>query len=436
MPTPVSELAPSVALPWIVALRFGLAAAICLVVLSVHHLLGIDLPWKPMLVFPGLIALSNLILSRRIRDGGTGRTLSDLNLLALLFVLDILCLTGLFMLAGGPSNPFSVLYLVHITLSASILPRRHTWILGILAILCFGLLFAFYHPIHALEHHGAGHAHNLHLYGMWIAFAVAAVLVAVFSGEISEILRNKENSLLAMQAELARKDRLAAMVTLAAGAAHELSTPLGTIAVIARDMEHSASTHSDGAALAEDCALIRAEVGRCQQILTSLSIQGAEPPGEPLTFAAPEELLDGFEAELPGEARIERILAEPAAPIPMPLPAKALRQAILALVKNAVEAGPVTSPVRVKLSYCEDALCLEVSDRGAGMTEEQLRRIGEPFFTTKPAGAGMGLGVFLVRSFADRFGGSLHYRSSPGTGTVATLTLPRLAGRQPGSMHD
>src|SRR5678815_3348877 len=127
-----------------------------------------------------------------------------------------------------------------------------TWLLGALSTVCFGLLFWVYLPIPAMEiqHHGQGT--GLHLAGMWVGFAVAASLVAIFSGEISELIRQREESLLRMQEELAKKDRLASLATLAAGAAHELNTPLGTIAVVAKELERYATLTVRDTALAED----------------------------------------------------------------------------------------------------------------------------------------------------------------------------------------
>ena len=136
---------------------------------------------------------------------------------------------------------------------------------------CFGLLFWAYKPIAALEMHHRGEGVNLHLIGMWVGFAVASLLITMFSGKISEQLREREESLLRMQEKLAKKDRLASLVTLAAGAAHELNTPLGTIAIVAKELERYATqTVADGI-IADDSRLIRTEVERCRTILRVLS---------------------------------------------------------------------------------------------------------------------------------------------------------------------
>lgn len=414
MSPPIPEVAPLIALPWIVRLRYGLAAAVTGIVGAAQYLLRIDLPWAPMLVLAGVIAGSNLLLR-----GQRVPWLSNANRVALAFVLDLLCLTGLLMLSGGPSNPFSLLYLVHITLSATILTKRWTWFLGILATLLFGILFLVHRPVPALEVHGRHAGWSLHLAGMWAAFAVAAFLVALFSGKISELIRVHEESLHAVQSELARKDRLASLVTLAAGAAHELGTPLGTIAVVSKDLEHYATRYARDAALAEDCRLIRAEVDRCERILAEMSLRGAEPlgetPGRTTAAGLLSEVVQGENLSVQFEGG--------AGDTELVVPRRAIRQAVAALVKNALEASEPGGGVRVNVRRSGAQLAIEISDQGHGMTPDELRRVGEPFFTTKPPGQGMGLGVFLVRALAERVGASLVYTSAPGTGTTASLRL-------------
>lgn len=420
MSPPIPEIAPLIALPWIVRLRYGLAAAVALLVGVAQAGLGIELPWLPMLALAGVIAASNVLLQRGVRVP----VLSNSNRVALAFVLDLLCLTALLMLSGGPSNPFSLLYLVHITLSATILTKRWTWSLGILATLCFGLLFPFHRPVPALEMHGHQPGWSLHLAGMWAAFAVAAFLVALFSGKISELIRIHEESLHAIQSELARKDRLASLVTLAAGAAHELGTPLGTIAVVAKDLEHYATQYTRDPSLAEDCRLIRAEVNRCQAILAEMSLRGAEPVGETPARTTAAALLRGLD----DAGRVTIHFDTEAHDAPLLVPCHAIRQALAALIKNGLEAGGPRGVVHLTVRRRDGRLAIEVADHGHGMSADELRRVGEPFFTTKPPGQGMGLGVFLVRALAERVGATLTYTSTPGAGTTATLRLQLAEG--------
>ncbi|MDA0206284.1 MAG: ATP-binding protein [Acidobacteria bacterium] len=428
-PTALPLAAPRIALPWIVRLRYGLALGQAATVLAVDRLLGIDLPLEWILIFPTLTLASNLWLSRWGSQSDAVEGGDASGILAGIFVLDTLCLTGIMMLSGGPNNPFSLLYLVAITLSATILSKRQTWALGGLATVCFGSLFWIYWPIPVLEMHRTQPGPNLHLIGMWVGFGVAAFLVAMFSGNISELLREREASLIRLQEELSKKDRLASLVTLAAGAAHELSTPLATIAVVAKEVERYAAQQADEESeavdsLAEDSRLIRTEVERCRQILTRMSMEGAEPAGEASVEVEVSDLLSTTLAEFGPSNRIRTKIAEGAEGATLVIPRRAVEQALVALIRNAVDASANRAMVTVSATVDGSLLQLLVEDAGAGMAEETLRHVGEPFFTTKEPGKGMGLGVFLVRTLAHRLGGGLTFESAVGRGTRVTLELP------------
>ena len=214
------------------------------------------------------LLVSNLLLAWARRAIAFPRALCGAAL-----TLDTLLLTGLLHATGGASNPFSVLYLVYITLAAVVLGARWTWFLAALSVGCYGLLFAAFVPLEHVSHLAPGM--QLHLQGMWVAFCVAAVLTAYFVVQMSTAIEQRDAEMSAMRDRAARSERLASLTTLAAGAAHELGTPLATIAVAARELERSirALPAVRDAALVEDAALIRSEVDRCRAIL--------EPPGGP-----------------------------------------------------------------------------------------------------------------------------------------------------------
>lgn len=414
-----------IARPWIVRLRYAVAAGQWLTCVLVDRVAGIPLPLHWLFLPPAVVALSNLWLSRRA-EGAAGAE-RESTVIGWIFVLDTVCLTAVLMLSGGPNNPFSLLYLVHITLSASILTQRQTWALGAFACVCFGLLFVNPLPVASLEMHAHGASStNLHLIGMWFAFTVASALVAIFSGRISELLRVREQSLLKMQEELAKKDRLASLVTLAAGAAHELSTPLATIAVVAKELEHYAKHAQPNAAIAADSLLIRGEVERCSGILRRMSLTGAEPLGEAIEEVAVSTLLDAVRSAFTArsQVKVESQLRDDGE-VYMRVPRHAIEQALIALVRNGLDAAPAHAPVVLTArAHGAASIGFEVQDSGAGMGAEILRHVGEPFFTTKEPGKGMGLGIFLVRTLAERLNGHFELRSEPGVGTQAVLRLP------------
>jgi two-component system sensor histidine kinase RegB len=224
-----------------------------------------------------------------------------------------------------------------------------------------------------------------------------------------------------MQEELAKKDRLASLATLAAGAAHELNTPLGTIAVVATELERYANRTTHDPALAADSRLVRQEVNRCREILRRMSVEGAEPAGEAATSVTVADLLTTVAHALPDASL--RIDAPHSLPL-LRVPRHAVEQSLIALAKNAIEASPAGSPVHLAAARSGKSIRFSIVDSGAGMSPETLRHAGEPFFTSKEPGKGMGLGIFLVRTLADQLGGRSELTSSLGEGTSAALELP------------
>ncbi|MGA3096016.1 MAG: ATP-binding protein [Bryobacteraceae bacterium] len=415
---PAGELAPDLALPWVAKLRYGLLAGLASLILLTHYVFGVGLPIAWLAIPLALMAASNLFARRVIDLLGTRPALGTL------LALDILCLTALLALTGGPANPFTVLYLVQIALSAVILSKAWTWALGLASAAGFGLLFAVHLRLPIFEAHHAADGFSAHLTGMWLAFAAGALLITVFIGKVSEALRKREQEVLALRDRLARHERLGAIATLAAGAAHELGTPLGTIAVASRDLEYYATEISRDAGVAEDARLIRSEVERCRRILNQMSARGAEPPGEAPAIAQLEEFLESVIAGLPPVAR-PAIRTEVAGALrEAAFPRQAARQALTALVKNALDASEAGQTVSVSAEAAGGKLRFTVRDSGHGMSPDALNRVGEPFYTTKAPGQGMGLGAFLARLLAQRLDGSLSFDSEVGAGTRAVLEFP------------
>lgn len=403
---------------WMLHLRLGSLGGQIATILIVQLGMGIKLPLVPLFFLIALAAVTTVGALAWLRKGHAAPAL----LLPALMVHDVLHLTGLLYLTGGPLNPFSFLYLVLIALSAVSMTPRFTWTLAALSALCSALLFLWHRPL-PLSH---AEQMALHLPGMWIAFSVAAIFTVYFLMRVTGALRERERELEAARTLALRREKLASLATLAAGAAHELGTPLSTIMLVAKELLRQIPQDAHG--LRDDLELIRASVERCRRVLEQLAADAGHSPGEslsPLTVAdwvaAAQE---GLSARPPIEAEVAPTLAR----LAVFGPHRALTQALSALLKNAQDASVATgAPVQLLAAASGDTLELTVRDRGSGMDAEILSHAGEPFFTTKPLGQGMGLGLFLCREVVASLGGCIELRSEPGRGTAATLRLPAVA---------
>jgi two-component system sensor histidine kinase RegB len=219
-------------------------------------------------------------------------------------------------------------------------------------------------------------------------------------------------------------------VTLAAGAAHELGTPLGTIAVVARELERCTASVTSNDAVLEDARLIRSEVERCRHILERMSVQSAKPMGETPNRVRIRDLLMQVLTQFPESQQALLTIELTDEALAAVLPAQATAQSLAALIQNAFDANSEQRPVFITAIGNDSALRIVVRDQGHGMPANVLRRIAEPFFTTKEPGKGMGLGTFLVRTFAESLGGRVLFDSSPDEGTTVTLELPLHSARQ------
>lgn len=420
--------ADSLALRWFTTVRWTTLVAGAGAVIAGRNALQAPAPIAPAVVALVVFAMSNVWLTWRARTGSGG----DLRRTApVLMCGDIILLTWLLLRAGGVLNPASVFYLVEIVVAALVFGRRWTWMVAGLSVAGYATLFLA--PTDDLRAAQSMHPEiATHMQGMWLAFALTAIIIAALVTRLLGAIDRRDRALRTLRARNDAAMRAASIATLAAGAAHELSTPLATIAVAARELERGLSA-APGQAL-DDARLIRAEAGRCRGILDDLAGTAGQPAAEaPRTLTLSEILGDVTNRLSPHER--ERTRIDGHLDTTVTWPARPVVRAVTNVVQNALQATPGSDVhVSVDAPGGADAVTIRVTDRGAGMSAEHAQRAGDPFFSTKPGGTGLGL--FVARSTAEQLGGTLALASTPGAGTVVTIVLPAHGGNPTAPAHD
>ena len=422
---------------WLIKLRWVAVVGQMITIGAVILLFQIDIRmlWAVWSVIV-LTAVSNLMLSlwfSRWLIGDPPQILPWDVILGMVVLMDMISLTALLFATGGPNNPFCFFFFVNISLSAVVLNRRWAWSLNALSIVGFGLLLFDHHQIDELDLgiwmlpiRQSG-VISLPQLGMWIAFATCSSVIVYFMTRLTSELRLQQQDLDRVEKQRARSEKLQALGTLAAGAAHELATPLSTIAVVARDVEKAFDDHPptfEGADdVIDDVHLIRSQLDRCRKILDRMSSHAGQGAGNPFESVAIQRLLDEVLDELPEADRVSIEINDQVAAEQISVPLDELSQALRGLIQNALDAGPSL----VVLTVVQDrrGWRIEIKDSGSGMTGDILKRVSEPFFTTKQPGKGMGLGMFLAENVVGRLGGEIQIDSEPEQGTQVRVLLPQ-----------
>ena len=254
------------AVPWLARLRWARAVVDSVVVVVAIAFPQLDFPLRRVAPLLAVTALLNVAAAIQCPRGRQSRRL----VATLDLVLQPLLLTELLELTGGPFNPFAVVYVVPIALAGLTLGAPGGAFVAAVSVGGYSLL-AYWHLTELVPGHHRLNDFPTHLFTMWLSIAMAAELAAYFLVQASNALARREDQLESMRRQAARAERLVSLTTLAAGAAHELSTPLGTIALAARELEHAAVQRGTVPDLADDARLIRTEVDRCRAILDQMS---------------------------------------------------------------------------------------------------------------------------------------------------------------------
>ncbi|WP_375382478.1 ATP-binding protein [uncultured Sphingomonas sp.] len=400
----------------LVQLRWVAVAGQLVTILFVRFAMGVRLPLAAMLAMTSAVLLLNLVSLVLLRRG---RATSNAALFFAL-VLDVASLSVQLFLSGGATNPFVSLYLLQVVLGAILLDMWSAVAIVILASACFALLVASYRPIE-LPPSLASRLAVLNVAGAWICFVLIATLLVLFVTRINRNLRARDAHLADLRQQAAEEDHIVRMGLLASGAAHELGTPLASLAVILGDWRHSAALAHDPELLA-DVGEMQAEVGRCKAIVTGVLLAAGEARGEAPAATTLRRFIDDLAADWSSGHAATRLAFDDGLGCDLPIVADtALKQVIFNVLDNAAEA----SPERIALAVClaRDDLMVTVRDFGSGFAPDQLANFGKPYASSKGR-LGGGLGLFLVVNVMRKLGGRADASNSDDGGAIVRLTLP------------
>jgi two-component system sensor histidine kinase RegB len=402
----------------LIQLRWIAVLGQVLTIAGTEGLLRIRLPLAQMaLVLAFLIAL-NIASLGRLRAAAPVRN-GEL-LAALLF--DVLALTALLYLSGGATNPFISLYLLQVTISAVLLEAWSTWAVVVVAGAAFALLTVVFRPLQLPPGLGAD-LFQLHILGMFVCFILDAALVVVFMNRISANLRARDARLADLRQQAAEEGHILRMGLLASGAAHELGTPLATLAVILNDWRRLPALAAD-AELRQELEDMEAEVQRCKAIVTGILMSAGEARGEGADVTTVKAFLDEVVEDWRARRLVRQLVYDQGFTEDVLIVAdSALKQVLFNVLDNAAEASP--DWVALTTAREGDSLVIVVADHGPGFRPEVLENLGKPYQSTKGRRGG-GLGLFLVVNVLRKLGGQVTADNGP-AGAEVRLTLPLAA---------
>src|SRR5215218_6080483 len=410
----------------LVRLRWLAIAGQAAAVAGVRFGLGFPLPFALCFLVISASIWVNLLL--RIQYPASHR-LSD-NIATALLAFDILQLAGLLYLTGGLENPFAMLFLAPVLISATALTPERTLGLGLMAIGCATLLVLTHKPLPWYP----GQSFTLpflYVTGIWAAIVLGAAFTGIYAWRVAEEARQLAQALAATELVLAREQHLSQLDGLAAAAAHELGTPLATIALVAKELDHALPKEGP---VADDLKLLREQVERCRGILAKLTSLDQEEPAFLGTMTISHLLEEVVEPQRTPEIAI-KVEAGGDGPEPVCRRSPGLLYGLANILDNAVDFA--AGAVEVEARWSADEVRLKIADDGPGFAPEVLLRAGEPYVTTRGPGkgasdeeaGGFGLGLFIAKTLIERSGAELFLANAPAGagGAVVRIVWPRSA---------
>ncbi len=398
-------------------LRVVAIGAQALIIAFVDNVLATPLPLRPLVLTIGALALWNALSYRAVH---TPRRV-HYGEVALHLCVDIAAFTSVIYFTGGPTNPFVSLYLVPISLAATSLPAVYAWLIGAVCGAGYSLLWWRHIPLPSVQGRFGGDF-DLHIAGMWVNFLIAAALIVFFVGRMAQLVRRRDHELAAMREAALRDQQIIELGTLAAGTAHELNTPLSTLAILVEELDEVATDPQQKAQLRVMMEEIETINERLNRIAGRVGAERSEGARQVKLKAFLEDLVHHW-SDLHPEIALQVSYSMPREDAVIAAEAT-IEQAIRNVLDNAAHATRANGSDRVdvSVSYQGTKLEIAVTDDGAGLDPALRDEIGLKIVSTKEHG--LGIGLLLSRAALQRFGGRLELKTRPAGGVEAHIHLP------------
>ncbi|MEQ1635046.1 MAG: ATP-binding protein [Methylococcales bacterium] len=437
---PKSAISTRENLQWLFILRNLMLASESLLIIVSAYGMYINLPLKMLWLAVLATAAINVYTWMRLQ---TDAPVTEVELFTQL-CFDVGGIAVVLYLTGGASNPITWVFLVPLIITAIILPQSYAWYMVLLTTALYTLLIRFNIPLPSIEPHALKsdpldpamlhklhliqdkHYFNLHIFGMWFGFVFSALVVAFFVVELAKTLRERERRLAEARENALRNERVVALGVLAASAAHDMGTPLGTMAIVTHELTQNYPAHRHPE-LSRDLQILQQQILRCKEALSVMSASGGEMRAESGKSMSAIEYLDGVLNQWRAHNASTKLnlMIHPATEINAKIIAEqTLTHALINVLNNAAEVSPVSKGVDFQAEWDEHTLYLKIRDYGPGLPEELLDFIGtQPVNSNKQ---GLGVGLFLTCTTIKRLSGKIEFQIMPSGGTSVNIELPLL----------
>jgi len=437
---PKSNISIKDNLKWLFILRNLMLIGGAIVIATFYYITDIHLPQHELWLVVFSICMVNLYTWMRLK---TDEPVSELEIFSQISI-DVFAFGSLLYLTGGASNPIIWVFLLPIIVTAIMLPQAYAWNMVILTCCTYTVLVGYNIPLPAIEPHipdpdlvsprmqhylhtmQEDQYFNLHIFGMWFGFVFSAGLVAFFVVQLSKNLKDRERSLADARENALRNEKVISLGTLAASAAHDMGTPLGTMAILTHEIELEYPNHRFPE-LHQQLTIMNAQIGRCKEALSVLSASSGEmraESGKPMNLL---EYLDEILNQWRAYNTTSKINLDISPNIDVDakiIAARTLTHSIINILNNAAEVSPVNKGIDFYANWDKYKLHIKIRDFGPGFPKEIIKYAGkEPVTSSKQ---GLGVGLFLTCSTITRLGGNIEFINMESGGASVEINLPLL----------